>query len=147
MTQDNPPPSRHGVVAVIQEGRRYLVIRRSLKVRAPGLLCFPGGHIEPGENFEEAILREMMEELSLPVRVRKHLWTSITRWGTRLERMHVERLEEAEPLPNPEEVAEVHWMEESELLGGLDVLGSVPDFFEALHQQIFHLTDEHQTEC
>ncbi|MFN9913320.1 MAG: NUDIX hydrolase, partial [Pirellulaceae bacterium] len=70
MTQDNPPPSRHGVVAVIQEGRRYLVIRRSLKVRAPGLLCFPGGHIEPGENFEEAILREMMEELSLPVRVR-----------------------------------------------------------------------------
>lgn len=124
---------------MIQEGSRFLVIRRSLKVRAPGLLCFPGGHIEAGETFEEAILREMMEELSLPVRVRKHLWSSTTRWGTRLEWMHLVRIDDSHPQPNPDEVSEVHWMEESELLGGLDVLGSVPDFFDALHEARFAL--------
>jgi 8-oxo-dGTP diphosphatase len=140
MPQDNASSPRHGVVGVIQEGARFLVIRRSLKVRAPGLLCFPGGHIEAGETFEEAIVREMDEELALPVVVHRHLWTSVTRWGTKLEWMLVARPAAAEPIPNPDEVSEVHWMEESELLGGLDVLGSVPDFFEALHEQLFHLS-------
>lgn len=139
MSQDNHSSTRHGVVGVIYEEDRFLVIRRSMKVRAPGLLCFPGGHIEAGEDFEQAIQREMMEELALPVRVRQHLWSSVTRWGTRLEWMHLDRIDTSEPAPNPDEVSEVHWMAESELLGGLDVLGSVPDFFEALHQQVFAL--------
>jgi 8-oxo-dGTP diphosphatase len=140
MPQDNRSTARHGVVGVIHEASRFLVIRRSMKVRAPGLLCFPGGHIEPGETFEQAILREMMEELALPVLVRRHLWTSVTRWGTKLEWMLLERSDQTNPIANPDEVSEIHWMEESELLGGLDVLGSVPDFFEALHEQVFHLS-------
>ena len=37
---------RHAVVAIIVEQSKYLVIRRSAFVRAPGLLCFPGGGIE-----------------------------------------------------------------------------------------------------
>lgn len=140
MAQDNVSTVRHGVVGIVYEADRFLVIRRSMKVRAPGLLCFPGGHIESGESFEEAIVREMMEELSLPIRVKKHVWSSITHWGTKLEWMHVERVSSEFPLiPSPDEVSEVHWMNESELLGGLDVLGSVPDFFEALHRQQFQL--------
>lgn len=143
MAQDNVSSPRHGVVGVVYESNRFLVIRRSMKVRAPGLLCFPGGHIEAGETFEEAILREMMEELSLPVRVRKHLWSSVTRWGTMLEWMHLERLSSDDiPIASPDEVSEVHWMDESELLGGLDVLGSVPDFFDALHQELFEFEFE-----
>jgi 8-oxo-dGTP pyrophosphatase MutT (NUDIX family) len=111
-----------------------------MKVRAPGLLCFPGGHIELNESFEQAIIREMHEELSLPIRVRSHLWSSVTRWGTKLEWMHVDRISsEISPIPSPDEVSEVHWMSEAELLGGLDVLGSVPDFFEALHNDLFQL--------
>lgn len=143
MTQNSVSSPRHGVVGVIYEANRYLVIRRSMKVRAPGLLCFPGGHIERNETFEQAIIREMQEELSLPIRVRKHLWSSVTHWGTKLEWMHIERTSsEILPVPSPEEVSEVHWMSESELLGGLDVLGSLPDFFEALHNELFHLVCE-----
>lgn len=142
MAQDNVSTQRHGVVAVIFEADRFLVIRRSMTVRAPNLLCFPGGHIEPGESFEEAIVREMMEELSLKILVRRHLWTSVTRWGTKLEWMLVERHSIDDiPIANPEEVSEVHWMSEAELLGGLDVLGSLPDFFEALYQKIFQISD------
>ena len=32
----------------------------------PGL-CFPGGHVEPGESFVEAVLREIWEETGLTI--------------------------------------------------------------------------------
>lgn len=126
-----PPNNRHGVVGVCVEDGRYLVIRRSQLVRAPGLLCFPGGHIEADETFDEAIQREMLEELSLPIEILGHLWSSVTHWGTRLEWILVARRDGAIPVPNPAEVAEVMWLSEAELLGGQDILGSVPDFFDA----------------
>ncbi len=145
-SEKNRPPRdsktqgvRHGVVGVCFESDRYLVIRRSQLVRAPGLLCFPGGHIEANESFEQAIVREMMEELALPIVVNRHLWSSITRWGTKLEWMQIQRNPSDCPVANPAEVAEVHWLTESELLGGLDVLGSMPDFFDAMYSGVFSI--------
>ncbi len=79
-----PDRGRHAVVAVIIEQSQFLVIRRSEIVRAPGLLCFPGGGIEENEDFESAIRRELSEELQLQVVVSQHIWTSVTRWGTQL---------------------------------------------------------------
>ena len=32
----------------------------------PGL-CFPGGHVEPGESFVESVIREVWEETGLPI--------------------------------------------------------------------------------
>lgn len=32
----------------------------------PGEICFPGGHVEEGENFLEAALRETWEEIGIP---------------------------------------------------------------------------------
>lgn len=122
---------RHAVVAVILESSRYLVIRRSQLVKAPGLLCFPGGGIEGDEDFEAAIRREMMEELGLPIEVVKHLWTSTTRWGTRLEWLACRREANCIPIPAPAEVAEVLWLGESDLRNRPDLLGSIPDFFLA----------------
>jgi diadenosine hexaphosphate hydrolase (ATP-forming) len=50
-----------GGIAIRRDGDRLSV----LLVRAksdPGLWIFPKGHIEPGENAEEAALRETLEE-------------------------------------------------------------------------------------
>lgn len=33
--------------------------------------CLPGGHVEYGEKVEKAILREMKEELGIPVKIKK----------------------------------------------------------------------------
>ena len=123
---------RHAVVAVIVEKCKFLVIRRSELVRAPGLLCFPGGGIELGESWESAIRREMLEELSLEVLIGPCLWTSVTRWGTTLEWILCARKPGSHPKAAPAEVAEVLWMTESELLDRSDLLGSLPDFFQAL---------------
>jgi 8-oxo-dGTP pyrophosphatase MutT (NUDIX family) len=119
---------RHAVVGVLYENKQFLVIRRSLKVRAPGLICFPGGGIEPGESLVEAVKRELFEEINLSVGVVGHLWTSQTRWGAKLEWMLCQRLEGHEPEANPEEVSEVMWKTAESLLGRDDLLGSMPDF-------------------
>jgi len=130
---------RHAVVAVIIEQSRFLVIRRSAFVKAPGLICFPGGGIEGNEDFETAIRREMIEELELPIDVVRHVWTSTTRWGIKLEWLLCKREPNCHPIPSPDEVAEVHWLEEPDLRNRGDLLGSIPDFFSARDAGEFQL--------
>ena len=107
------------------------MIRRSLNVRAPDKICFAGGTIEKGEAPEDAIVRELQEELSLTSIAKQHIWSSRTSWGTRLEWIWVARSPSSEPVANPDEVAEWMWMEPDELLSHPDMLSSVPSFFQA----------------
>lgn len=132
LSSNDPDKGRHAVVGVIYEKSRFLVIRRSELVRAPGLLCFPGGGIEPGEDMFTALHRELDEELSLRVEALNHLWTSTTRWGTRLEWLHCKRLDNSEPVPSPSEVAEILWLSIEELHARTDLLGSLPEFLSAM---------------
>lgn len=121
----------HGAVAVVVENQRFLVIRRSAIVRAPNMLCFCGGSIEQGETPEEAIVRELQEELGLVGKPIQHIWQSTTSWGTLLEWILVERKEDSIPQANPEEVAEWMWLTAEELLAHPDLLPSVPAFYSA----------------
>lgn len=110
-------PSRDGVVAVLEDDRgRYLFIRRGWKLkRAPGVWCFPGGEVEPGETLEEALAREMQEELGLAVRVGSKVHESISPNGEYLLHwLRVEKLETSGSMqPSPDEVAEVMWLQPS----------------------------------
>ena len=126
-------------MAIIVEQSEYLVIRRSEWVRAPGLICFPGGGIEANEDFDSAIRRELVEELQLQVNNTKHIWSSVTRWGTRLEWLVCERNPNSIPIPSPEEVSEVLWLSEEKIRNRLDLLGSLPDFFAAKDAYKFYL--------
>lgn len=140
MTEDasaRKDAGRHAVVGIIHEEGHFLVIRRSQLVRAPGLICFPGGGIEPGEDFETAIRREFLEELQLPVQVHRHIWTTVTRWGTRLEWLICSRDVSLDPQPNPDEVAEVLWMQLDHIAQRDDLLGSMPDFIAAVREGRF----------
>lgn len=132
---------RHGAVGVVVEAGKFLVIRRSLTVRAPGLLCFPGGSIEAGETPEQAVVRELHEELELNTLNPTHLWHSCTSWGTLLEWLWVERHPASEPIANPSEVADVMWLDPHDLLSRSDLLGSVNDFFAAWAIGHFTLPD------
>jgi 8-oxo-dGTP diphosphatase len=122
---------RRGVVAIILRGNSFLVIRRSKWVTAPGLLCFAGGGIEPGETESEALVREMQEELALNVMPVSRVWESVTAWGTHLAWWTAAIDAGAEPVPNPDEVADVMWMQHHELRTAAGMLPSLPQFLDA----------------
>lgn len=129
----------HGAVAIIVEDAKFLVIRRSAIVRAPNLLCFAGGTIEKGETPEQAIVRELQEELNLVANAVEHVWQSRTGWGTLLEWVLVERTSNAEPIANPDEVAEWMWLSGQDLLQHPKLLPSVPAFYKAWAAKEFEL--------
>lgn len=121
----------HGVVAVVVRGDKFLVIRRSQHVRAPGKFCFPGGSIEAGETEEQAVVREFTEELGASVMPIARLWTSLTITNVQLAWWQVSLGLEQVLTPNPLEVESVHWLSRDEALALAELLASNRDFYAA----------------
>ena len=57
------------VGAMIEQDGRYLITQRAPTASLPLLWEFPGGRVEPGETDEQALARELEEELDIAVRV------------------------------------------------------------------------------
>ncbi|HEY1600612.1 MAG TPA: NUDIX domain-containing protein [Pirellulales bacterium] len=125
-------PARRGSVAVILRNQALLVIRRAEGISAPGKYCFPGGGIERNETEEQALVRELREELSIAVTPVRRLWRSKTQWGIDLAWWLADLAEDAQPIANPAEVQSIHWftVEQLELLDGL--LDSNREFLQVL---------------
>lgn len=122
---------RRGAVAVIVREGRFLVIRRSQTVVAPGAYCFPGGGIEPEESEQEALVRELNEELDLAVRPIRRVWQSVTSWHVALAWWLTEIPSGAVPRPKPEEVASFHWWTPGQMAAAEDLLASNREFLLA----------------
>lgn len=60
-------------VGIIREGNRYLVQQRPQKGLMARLWEFPGGKREKGETLQEALHRELREELGIKVRIVRRL--------------------------------------------------------------------------
>jgi 8-oxo-dGTP diphosphatase len=57
------------VVGIIVRGNRFLVERRRWdEAIDPGIVCLPAGHVKTNEGLEDALRREMMEELGIQVK-------------------------------------------------------------------------------
>lgn len=62
--------------AFIRKGDSVLLARRSLqKAIAPGRYHLPGGHVEFGESVEQAVVREIKEELGIDVQYMMPVYT------------------------------------------------------------------------
>ena len=57
------------VCALVVKDRRVLVAQRGPRSALAGSWEFPGGKVEPGEDWESALIREMEEELSVRIEV------------------------------------------------------------------------------
>lgn len=121
-------------MAVLQQDGRLLVIQRAQRVVAGGWWCFPGGAIEPGETPQEAVVREVREEIGLQVEPVRQVWTwdrpdgelKLLWWSVR-----VVGVGEAICQPNPDEVAQVRWVTPRELRALSPVLPSNLAFLDA----------------
>ncbi len=63
------------VAAVIERGGKLLITRRPEGSHLAGLWEFPGGKPHPGESLEEALRREIREELDAEVILRERIDT------------------------------------------------------------------------
>ncbi|MBK8000567.1 MAG: (deoxy)nucleoside triphosphate pyrophosphohydrolase [Verrucomicrobia bacterium] len=62
---------------LVFRGNKLLITERPANGHLGGFWEFPGGKREPGESFEQALHRELMEELGIEVEIRR-LIESIT---------------------------------------------------------------------
>ena len=126
-----------GVVAVIYEEPRFLVIQRSSDVIAPGKLCFPGGSLQQGEVEKKAVEREVREELGVDCPAGEMIWQSVTPWNVALSWWRMNWNPTAQIKPNPEEVAWVGWLTREELVAVDHLLESNRQFLTALQEGQF----------
>ena len=130
MSEASELPQLRGVVAVVVRDQQLLVIRRSQLVRAPGMHCFPGGAIEPGESEVDAVRREMQEELGLSAAPQRLLWRSVTPWNVALAWWLTEIDLAAEPIANPLEVESFQWLTTAEIRRLPQLLASNLEFLD-----------------
>ena len=111
-----PEPTLLGVIGVLRdEAARVLLVQRSQRVTHPGLWCFPGGHVEPDESLEDAVSRELREELDIEVLAERHLgFVSVPSSQYRLEVFTVMWIS-GEVRPNPAEVADARFYDLGEI--------------------------------
>ena len=128
-----------GVVAVIVRHDTFLVIRRSMQVRAPGAFCFPGGGVEAGETNVQALRRELEEELSATSLIHQQVWTNTTPSGIKLSWYLAELGRDSDLRPNPAEVASIHWWTEAQLRRQANVLSTNLEFLDALSRGAIRL--------
>lgn len=53
-------------LCMVYDGAGNILVQDRKKPDWPGL-CFPGGHVEPGESFVESVIREVREETGLTI--------------------------------------------------------------------------------
>ncbi|MCW5556493.1 MAG: 8-oxo-dGTP diphosphatase MutT [Verrucomicrobiae bacterium] len=65
----NSPSAIAVAAGLVFRAGRLLITRRPEGAHLGGLWEFPGGKLEPGESWEEGLIRELAEELGVTVRV------------------------------------------------------------------------------
>jgi 8-oxo-dGTP diphosphatase len=138
-------PPKRGVVGVIFQGGKFLVIRRSQHVRSPGMYCFPGGGIEAAESEHQAVCRELLEELSIRVQPMRRLWES-TSPTLHLAWWLVELPVEAAICPDPLEVESYQWLTPAETAALPNLLASNHAFL-AFWQSAARIVSEGGISC
>lgn len=65
------------VAGIIYRNNKFLVAQRNLKKSQGGLWEFPGGKVEKGETYEEALKREIKEEFNADIKVEEYVGENI----------------------------------------------------------------------
>lgn len=103
--------SIHVVAGVIQDVRgRILLTRRTETRDMPGLWEFPGGKREPGESSEQALVRELQEELGIEAEVGEWLMEVPQLYPDKRLRLEVRRIAGWKGQPRGREGQALTWV-------------------------------------
>jgi 8-oxo-dGTP diphosphatase len=100
----------------LRRGGRLLVIKRAPGMILPGYWTPPSGRIEPGETQEQALVREVEEELGVKVTPIAKVWECPTDDGEFLLHWWTAEIDSDELRLDPAEVADARWVTCEEFL-------------------------------
>lgn len=105
----------HVVGAAIRDGNKILAAQRSEKMSVPLKWEFVGGKVEQGETHEQALERELTEEMGIKIRVGKYIASGSEESNGRKIILHVYEAEILDGEPTAREHAQIRWVDISEL--------------------------------
>ena len=103
------------VAAIFTNGEKVLAMRRAPHKPLPGKWEFPGGKIEPGESPEQALIREIKEELDVEItslELFDHSTTILPSWEVELSCFKVEADKSPEQSTDHDQLI---WLEKEKL--------------------------------
>ncbi|WP_238383432.1 MULTISPECIES: (deoxy)nucleoside triphosphate pyrophosphohydrolase [unclassified Nocardioides] len=98
--------------AILRDGR-VLAARRTFPAEAAGRWELPGGKVEPGETPEDALVREVAEELGCTIELTGWLPEEVAIGDRHVLRVALARLVADEPTPHEHD--RVRWLGADEL--------------------------------
>ncbi|MDD3449174.1 MAG: Nudix family hydrolase [Gammaproteobacteria bacterium] len=101
--------------AVFDDAGRVLLARRPAHLHQGGLWEFPGGKVEPGESLEQALARELQEELGILPRRSRPLIRIRHAYPDRRVELDVWRVDAFSGEPHGREGQPVEWVAPEEL--------------------------------
>ena len=97
------------VAAAIERDGRYLVARRTRPADVAGRWEFPGGKVEPGETEEQALAREIREELGVEIAINERVPGEWPLHSDLVLHLYRATLSGGEPMPL-EQHDEIRWV-------------------------------------
>ncbi|WP_318616249.1 (deoxy)nucleoside triphosphate pyrophosphohydrolase [Sporosarcina sp. YIM B06819] len=106
----------HVVGAIIEnDNKEILCALRGPEMTLPNYWEFPGGKIEQGESKEEALKREIQEELGCTIEVFDHVEDTTYEYEKVIVRLETFMAKVVSGIPEVSEHAELKWMTRQEL--------------------------------
>jgi 8-oxo-dGTP pyrophosphatase MutT (NUDIX family) len=118
---------KHGVVAVLRDADRFLVILRGRAVVRPGYWTPLSGRVEPGESQPDALVREVREEVGLEVTPLAKVWECPTDDGSYRLHWWTAEIVGGALAPDGVEVEDARWVTPAEF-------AALSPSFEADHE-------------
>jgi mutator protein MutT len=98
------------VAFIIRSGDQILAERRKMTKRLlPGTLALPGGHVDAGESIDDALARELREELGI-VATRSRLVCTLDHHAEEWRRLHYFAIDAWTGTMENNEAESLHWI-------------------------------------